>query len=161
MLTSYTSYISEDKLQRSTTTTLRRTSPLYRNIIDFIKPTKLIATQLASQLWLQLIYYFCVVSIMPHIQADCKDNQLVNYCQSVVNRYNVRKGRILHLGCGAGYVSFMLTKIFEKVLSRKHVQVNSCFNFVCMPCKGCWFGLLWTDDRCSSEASKWKCCRVQ
>ena len=63
------------------------------------------------------------------MQGDCEDDQLVTLCQSAVDRYDTRKGRALHLGCGAGYVSFMLTKIFENVI----YMVIDCRNyFACL-----------------------------
>ena len=49
------------------------------------------------------------------MQSNQNNDHLVNYCSTISPKYESRNSSVLHVGCGAGYMSFILSKTFTKV----------------------------------------------
>ena len=49
------------------------------------------------------------------LQGVHKTNSQIAYYESLVKKYNCKTSNALHIGCGAGYTSLMLSKTFESV----------------------------------------------
>lgn len=58
-------------------------------------------------------------------EGNERTNSLVSYYESIINKYGCGKKSALHLGCGPGYTSLMLSKTFDSV-----VGVDYCGRFV-------------------------------
>ncbi|XP_065904281.1 hercynine oxygenase-like isoform X2 [Dysidea avara] len=54
-----------------------------------------------------------------------KTNSQIAYYESVVQKYNCKTSSALHIGCGAGYTSLMLSKTFESV-----VGIDYCGRYI-------------------------------
>lgn len=65
-------------------------------------------------------------------------NSLIAYYESVAGKYGCGKANALHLGCGPGYTSLMLSKTFDLV--RKILTYAISFSALR------WLGLTIVDD---------------
>ena len=84
-------------------------------------------------------YFINIVSVLfSPLQGKVRTNSLIAYYESVVRKYACGKSTALHLGCGPGYTSLMLSKMFASVRDT-HILC-----FICLLCPGCRCWLLWT-----------------
>ena len=63
-----------------------------------------------------------IVVLYISLQGNEKTNSLVKYYESVISKYGCGKANALHLGCGPGYTSLMLSKTFDSV--RQILTIN-------------------------------------